>query len=97
MVLNTVLNMDTPEQPTTWPPAPTLAPPEIPRAKPLRVKLPKWLRQALIQASVTIAIFTIGFLHSERHLPHWYTYLLILVTLIAAYGGIEWFKNRAGK
>jgi len=36
--------MDTPEQPTIWPPAPTLAPPEAEKTRPFRLRLrsPEW-------------------------------------------------------
>ena len=32
--------MDTSEQPTVWPPPPTVAPPEAEKAKPFKLKLP---------------------------------------------------------
>jgi len=37
--------MDTPEPPTVWPPAPTVAPPEAEQTKPfkLRLPLPEWV------------------------------------------------------
>lgn len=68
--------MDTPEQPTTWPPAPTVAPPEAEQSKPfkLRLPVPEWGRNWY---NSTISFLTAwyiirGFCEIDQlPCPHW--------------------------
>ena len=97
--------MDTPEQPTVWPPAPTAAPPEAEQAEPFKIKLsvPTWLvRLASIlkqTAYAGIIVWGVGaaidifWHHILHHKPlHFSLQAEMLVVGFMAIGLIKWQK-----
>ena len=68
--------MDTPEQPTIWPPAPTIAPPEAEKTKPFKIKIPvpEWVSYwTQYGASFFVARYVIQIFCEVDHLqtPRW--------------------------
>ena len=74
--------MDTPEQPTIWPPAPTIAPPEASHKRLLSLPLAYGLRMAALHTACFWAFWSVSNLVRHQHLS-WEMY--------AEYGvGMAW-------
>ena len=85
--------MDPPEQPTIWPPAPTLPPPDKEDPAKFAVFVPAWLAYVLKESAIPCAIL-IGFetiLHLLQHRPlgSWRWYMIVVATMLG-YNGCKY-------
>jgi hypothetical protein len=88
--------MDTPEQPTIWPPAPTIAPPKREKSPRFALFLPEWLayilkESALPSAAAIGTVISISLINHQP-LPNRKDYSIIIGTILI-FNGIKYWKK----
>lgn len=92
--------MDPSEQPTVWPPTPTLPPPEAeqPTRFNLRLPLPEWLAYVLKESvppcAILIGVITGLKVYDHLPLPSWRWYTIVVATTLAYNSIAYWVRTR---
>ena len=85
--------MDTPEQPTVWPPAPTLPPPES-ADPPKSTLLVTWLIESAWVSAIVVGMAAGLNLVGHVALPTWKHAAIITATVTTFSGARHWLEDR---